>query len=891
MNAERKRLEEQRKGKVNWRLWGPYLAERAWGTVREDYSPGGSAWEYFDHDQARSRAYRWNEDGLGGICDERQRLCLALALWNGKDPILKERAFGLTGNQGNHGEDVKEYYFYLDATPSHSFLRYTYKYPQAEYPYERLVEENRRRSRHDGTFSLLDAGAFEENRYWDVELTYAKIDAEAVQLRITIHNRGPEKATLHLLPTLWFRNTWSWGGGEGDRPRITAVETPSGAAWCVSATHPELGTYNLYGRTAADLLFTDNESNAEKLWNAPNSSAFVKDAFHRRVVEGDSTAVNRSLEGTKFAAWSVHEIAGGDFAQLDYLLTTPRNHFPLVGFKPFKNFERVLDERKTEADTFYHDILPDAAAEEAGILRQAMAGLVWSKQFYHCDIVRWLEGDAVPPPESRKRGRNSHWRHLKAADIISMPDTWEYPWFAAWDLAFHAVAMALIDIDLAKEQLELLLTDRYLHPSGQIPAYEWSFGDVNPPVHAFAALECYRIEEAQRGAGDRGFLLRVFNKLILNYGWWLNRKDPGNRSVFGGGFMGLDNISVYDRSQPLPHGYSLRQADATGWMAMFALNLTVIALELAQEDPAYEEMAIQIHGQFFAIAKTVHGYNDLGLALWDRHESFFKDAVETPAGMHHLPVYSWVGLIPLFGCEVVGAGKLEKLPRYREFLMGHAGGFHDGNIVCACPYTVNSRGEHLFTLTEPANIPTIVERVLDAGQFLSPHGVRSLSRVHAERQDLGEIPGLGAVSISYDPGESSTGLFGGNSNWRGPVWFPLNYILVSALDRFQRYLGDSFTVIAPALGGELVTMGKAADIIAGRLIDLFRRDEQGLRPAFPRESPFQHDPHWRDLILFHEYFHGETGHGLGASHQTGWTALVANLICRQHEKNAGRKAG
>ena len=887
MNAERRRLDGQRNGNENWRLWGPYLAERAWGTVREDFSPGGEAWEYFDHEQARSRAYRWNEDGLGGICDEQQRLCLSLALWNGRDPILKERAFGLTGNQGNHGEDVKENYFFLDGTPSHSYLKYLYKYPQSAFPYTQLVEENHRRSRTEPPFSLLDSGAFADDRYWDIEMTYAKADHEAVLLRITIHNRGPDAATLHLLPTLWFRNTWSWGDEAPSKPVITSIEPPSGADWGISAQHPTLGEYHLYGREQAELLFTENETNNEKLWGAPNSSPFTKDAFHDRVVSDESSAVNPARQGTKCAAWSIVHVAAGESQHLDLILTTPRYHLPLIEYKPFNKFNDILAERLEETDLFYRDILPRGTIEETAILRQLTAGLVWSKQFYSYDVRRWLDGDLVTPPDGRRHGRNSPWQHLAASNIFAMPDTWEYPWFAAWDLAFHAIAMAQFDIDFAKDQLELLLSDRYIHPNGQIPAYEWSFSDVNPPVHAFAALECYRVEQRQRGSGDRGFLLRVFNKLLLNYAWWLNRKDEDSRSVFEGGFMGLDNISVYDRSQPLPEGCSLKQADATGWMAMFALNLTVIALELAENDQAYEEMAIQIHSQFFSIAAASHGGNEAGIALWDPTDSFFKDAVVTTSGAYHLPVYSWVGLIPLFGCELVASERLERLPRYREFLMGHAGGVYNGQMVCACPHTVNGRGEHLFTLTQPADLPAIMARVLDQTQFLSPYGIRSLSKEHETRQDLGDIPGLGAIHISYEPGESLSGLFGGNSNWRGPIWFPLNFMLIRALDRFHSYLGDTFTVAVPGREVEPITLGKAADMLADRLTGIFRRNEEGLRPAFARESPFQDDPHWRELILFHEYFHGETGEGLGAAHQTGWTALAANMITRRYDKTSG----
>ena len=940
MNAEQKRLEARRTGREDWRLWGPYLAERAWGTVREDYSADGTAWEHFTHDQARSRAYRWSEDGLAGLCDRDQRLCLALALWNGRDPILKERAFGLTGNEGNHGEDVKELYFYLDATPTASCLRYLYKYPQEEYPYALLAAEARRRTRQDPAFQLLDTGVFQGNRYWDVEVEYAKLDPGAVLARITAHNRGPDAATLHLLPTLWFRNTWSWAGAgeEAPKPQLYAVDPPAGAVWAVHAEHPELGAYHLFGAQAAELLFTENETNFERLWNAPNPGTYVKDAFHRRVVGEEEGAANPARTGTKCAAWSVVTAAAGESASVDLILASqpgeaygseahegaraealerldrerrpkgtrakpgsgsqgPRGTGPsladlLFGAPArkgsFRGFDRVLGARRAEADAFYEALLPGATPEDAAIHRQALAGLLWSQQFYHYDVARWLGGDAVPPPEGRKQGRNRAWRHLKAADVIAMPDTWEYPWFAAWDQAFHCVALALVDLDLAKEQVEVLLSHRYQHPNGQVPAYEWSFGDVNPPLQAWAALECFASERDRRGAGDRDFLHRVFHKLLLNYGWWLNRKDPDGRAVFEGGFMGLDNISVYDRSRPLPPGYSLKQADASGWMAMYALNLTAMAIELAQEEPAYEDLAIQLHGQFFAIAEAMHGWAESGVALWDAGDRFFKDAVATPHGNYPLSVFSWVGLIPLFGAEVVGPDPLENLPRYREFLQGHAGGLYNGRIVCACPHTENPGGDHLFSLALPANLPDILGRVLNEAEFLSPHGVRALSRSHADGHSLGDVPGLGEVSIPYEPGESESGLFGGNSNWRGPVWMPLNFLLVRALETLHRYLTGSFTVAAPALGHQPVTLGEAADLLSERLIGLFRRNGRGLRPVFPEDSPFQHDPHWEDLLLFHEYFHGETGQGLGAAHQTGWTALVANLLVREYERR-GRK--
>jgi len=886
MSKERQRLENQLKGKENWRLWGPYLAERAWGTVREDYSPDGDAWEDFSHDQARSRAYRWNEDGLGGLCDEGQRLCFAVALWNGRDPILKERPFGLTGKEGNHGEDVKECYFYLDGTPSHSYLRYLYKYPREEYPYARLLEENKRRRRSDPPFNLPDTGVFADNRYWDIEVTYAKDSPERLMIRIEAHNRGSDEATLHLLPTLWFRNTWSWGGENGTKPRLYKGEAPEGAAWALWSDHPELGVYHLYGKTPAELLFTENESNFHRLWGVDNPAPFVKDAFHDAIVHGRKGAVNLQMTGTKCAASHRLDVPPGSSARIDLVMAahSDREHAGGTFFSrsgdPFELFEKTLETRRSEADDFYGEILPGAPEDDARILRQAVSGLVWNKQFYHYLVDRWLDGDRVRPPESRKSGRNARWRHMKGADVISMPDTWEYPWFAAWDLAFHAVALSLVDVDFAKEQIELLLSHRYLHPNGSIPACEWAFDDANPPVHAWAALECFRAERRQGRGGDLSFLRRVFNKLVLNYGWWLNRKDPDNRSIFEGGFLGLDNISVYDRSKPLPRGYSLKQADASGWMAMFALNLTAMAVELAREDPAYEDMAIQFHSQFFAIVNAIHGYTETGVSLWDDRDRFFKDAVTGPRGTYHLPVFSWVGLIPLFGCEIIEGEPLKKVPRYTAFLAEHAGGTYDGRIVCACPHTENLRGEHLFSAMLPSDLPAVMERVLNPEEFLSPCGIRSLSKIYGTATDLGDAPGLGSITIQYEPGESGRDLFGGNSNWRGPVWMPLNFLMVGALDKLHRYLTDSFTVPAPVLGDRQVTLSQAADLIAGRLMGLFRRNERGKRPVFPEDSPFQDDPHWKELLLFHEYFHGETGVGLGAAHQTGWTALVANLLKR-----------
>ncbi len=879
LDPERQRLEDQRRGKADWRLWGPYLSERAWGTVREDYSPDGEAWDFFPHLHAPSRAYRWSEDGLGGLSDDNQLLCLAVALWNGRDPILKERAFGLTGNQGNRGEDVKEYYFYVDATPSHGYLRYLYKYPQAEYPYARLVEENARRGRDQPPFNLIDAGVFDEGRYWDVEVHYAKAGPEEVHARIVAHNRGPETATLHLLPTLWFRNTWSWGEPAA-KPTLKAAKPPSGTAWAVRADHPDLGTYRLYGRQPAEPLFTENETNSGLLWGDLTPPPYVKDAFHARVIKGQAQAVNPDQTGTKFAAWHTLHVAPGQRSRVELVLSSEKMR------EPFARSEVTFSSRQSEANVFYDSLLPEAGPEDHRIMRQALAGMIWCKQLFHYDVERWLDGDQVLPPDARRAGRNRHWQHFKARDVISMPDTWEYPWFAAWDLAFHCAALALVDVDFAKDQIELMLEERYLHPNGQIPAYEWNFGDVNPPVHAWGALKVFRAERVQRGAGDRHFLARVFHKLLLNYAWWINRKDADGHNVFEGGFLGLDNISVFDRSHPLPAGYSLKQADATGWMAMFALNMTVMALELTAEDPDYEDMAIQTYEQFLAIADTIGGHANGAVSLWDQDAGFFKDLIVTPDGeTHRIDVYSWVGLIPLFATEVVDRRLLAAAPRFAEHLRRAKGGQFRGHTICACPEGANGRGEHLLALVDAAMLPRILARLLDETQFLSPYGIRSVSRIHAEYRDLGTLPGVGQALIEYVPGESNSPMFGGNSNWRGPVWMPTNYALVQAIEKFHRYLGDDFRVPVPCEGGRELTLNEIATLVAERLVDLYRRGGDGRIPALQSGPPFNDDPHWKDLSLFYEYFHAETGRGLGAAHQTGWTGLVANLVMRRYRKD------
>lgn len=876
-SAEHRRMEAQRQGQEDWHRWGPYLAERAWGTVREDYSADGTAWEHFDHEQSRARAYRWSEDGLGGISDEQQRLCFAISLWNGVDPILKERAFGLTGNQGNHGEDVKEVYFYLDATPSHSFLRYRYKYPQHAFPYRQLVEENARRSRSDPPFGLLDAGAFADNRYWDVEVAYAKAAPGQIHIRITAANRGPESAVLHLLPTLWCRNTWAWGeGGEG-KPQL-ALESATGAAWAVRATVDGLGEYHLYGRQTALPLFTENDSNAEMLWGQPNRTPYVKDAFHRRVVHGEEGAVNPARIGTKFAAWHTGTVESGHEVTLELVLSEQALS------EPFAATEEVFVAREHEADAFYRGILP-GDDQNLAILRQALAGMIWNKQFYHFDVARWLDGDLMRPPESRKTGRNRQWRHFHMQDVMSVPDSWEFPWFAAWDLSFHTLPLALVDIDFAKKQLEILLREDTLHPNGQIPAYEWAFGDVNPPVHAMGVLKVFRMEREQRGRGDLGFLRRTMHKLLLNYTWWLNAKDAEGHGVFEGGFLGLDNISVYDRSQPLPPGYRLKQADATGWVAMFALNMTMIALELAVEEPDYEEVALQCYSQFLSMANVMAGFVDHSTSLWDGRDGFFKDLIITPDGSRHrIDVFSMVGIIPLFACEIVEPRLLAASPRFEKMLMAHMGGMFDGHSICACPAHTNERGEHLLSLANHLMLPPILKRLLNEDEFLSPHGIRSVSRIHATHHDLGWLPAVGRAIIEYLPGESNTGLFGGNSNWRGPVWMPVNYMLIETLMKFHHYLGGNFKVEVPCMDDREMTLHEVSCLLVDRITAIYCRDANGQTPAFPSGSPHHSDPHWRDLLLFNEYYHGETGQGLGAAHQTGWTGLVANLLLMQHDK-------
>ena len=882
MTEEQKRLDEAREGKAPWRLWGPYLAECAWGTVREDYSARGDAWEHFPHDHARSRAYRWNEDGLLGICDLDQRLCFALALWNGQDAILKERIFGLTGPEGNHGEDAKEYWYYLDNLPSHAYMRALYKYPQRAFPYERLLEESRRRTRDDPEFELLDTGVFDEDRYWDVQVEYAKAAPDDVLIRVTAFNRGPNDAPLHLLPTLWFRNNWSWSH-HGAHPSLSLLPPGGGDAGClqVLADARTPGRYHWTCEGHPELLFTENETNTGRVFGSPNAQPYVKDAFHERVVHGREDAVNPARTGTKAAAWYRLSVPAGGTATVRMRLSA---HMYAPPQAAWEDFDAVFAKRMAEADEFHASLLqPEVSADERLVQRQAIAGLLWSKQFYHYDVHRWLTGDPAgpPPPEARWGGRNHAWLHLNNHDVVSMPDKWEYPWYAAWDLAFHCIPLALVDADFAKEQLVLLLREWYMHPNGQLPAYEWAFGDVNPPVHAWAAMRVYQIERRLRGGkGDVHFLERVFHKLLINFTWWVNRKDAEGRNVFQGGFLGLDNIGVFNRSEPLPGGGYLDQSDGTSWMAMYCLNMLAIALELAAHDDCYKDVATKFLEHFFHIAHAINDrpatLGDEGVDLWDNDDGFYYDLLHYDGWMAYVKVRSMVGLIPLLAVETMDAALLERLPGFRERLEWFLRNRPDLVGDAASVTKAGEMDRRLFAVVSEHRLRALLRRMLDEGEFLSPHGVRSVSRFHAEHPYRMELGGQ-AYEVRYEPAESRSGLFGGNSNWRGPVWFPINYLLVEALQKFDWYHGPSFTVECPVGSGRMLSLGEVATELSRRLISIFIR-HQGRRPVFGGVEKFQADPHWRDLIPFHEYFHGDDGAGLGASHQTGWTALVAKLI-------------
>src|SRR3989440_4051993 len=893
VNAEEKRLEESRARTAHWKRWGPYLSERAWGTVREDYSADGEAWDYLTHDHARSRAYRWNEDGIGGICDRHQAICFAPSLWNGRDLILKERLFGLTGKEGNHGEDVKEYYFYLDSTPTHSYMKFLYKYPQSEFPYARLVEENRRRGKGEPEFELLDTGVFDDDRYFDLFVEYAKLDVEDILVRVRVVNRGPEEATVHLLPHLWFRNTWAWDGRSA-RPQLRRAaslkakgnggDSSHARAAVVEAAHDVYGDRYLYCEGEPELLFTENDTNARRLYAAPDGS-FAKDGIGDYVCGGVSGAVNPEGRGTKAAAHYVLTVApGGErVVRLRFTEEPPSSVDEAFG----EEFERTVETRRREADEFYASVIPEHLSEDAkGVMRQSFAGLLWSKQFYHYVVKQWLDGDPAQPspPEEHRRGRNGEWKHLYNSDVLSMPDKWEFPWFAAWDLAFHCVPLALVDTDFAKEQLILMLREWYMHPNGQLPAYEWNFSDVNPPVHAWAALRVYKIEKKRRdGVGDCAFLERVFHKLMLNFTWWVNRKDAEGNNIFEGGFLGLDNIGVFDRSRPLTSGDHLEQCDGTSWMAMYTLNLLAIAMELAREDPTYEDVASKFWEHFVYIAYAMNNVGPDNYSLWDEREGFYYDVLHTLDGAHFpLKVRSMVGLIPLFAVETLDPDTLERLPGFKKRMEWFIENRPDLTDNVASMKTPGMQGRRLLAVADRERLRSVLRFMLDEREFLSPYGVRSVSRRHLADPFVLTLGGE-EHRVDYDPAESTNGLFGGNSNWRGPVWFPVNYLIIESLQKFHYYFGDDFRVECPTASCRSLSLWEVAAELSRRLSRIFLRGDEGRRPVFGGSLKFQNDPHWRDHLLFYEYFHGDTGMGLGASHQTGWTGLVAKLLQQSGE--------
>ena len=883
MTQEQQRLQQDRERVAYWKRWGSYLSDRQWGTVREDYSHDGEAWNYFPHDHARSRVYRWGEDGIAGISDTRQRLCFAIALWNGNDPILKERLFGLTGNEGNHGEDVKEYYFYLDNTPTHSYMKFLYKYPQQAFPYTQLIEENRRRSRLEPEFELLDTGIFKDDRYFDVFVEYAKAAPEDILIQITIVNRSQEASTLQLLPTLWFRNLWDWQP-EMERPTMKVVNSDANLSR-IEARHPTLGTRWLDCEGVAELLFTDNETNNERLFGTANHFPYVKDGINNYVINGRKNAVSPDRIGTKFAANYSLSFAPGETKTVRLRLSD-RSQISEPFSEEFVGvastlWNRIFQTRKQEADEFYQAACPFTMSEDdRNIQRQAFAGLLWSKQYYQYSVHDWLKGDPgqPSPPAERKTGRNHEWTYLFSEDIISMPDKWEYPWFAAWDLGFHLIPLAQIDPDFAKLQLDRLTREWYMHPNGQLPAYEWKFSDVNPPVQAWAALQVYLIEQKSCGQGDRAFLQRVFHKLMLNFTWWVNRKDISGKNVFQGGFLGLDNIGIFDRSAELPTGGYLNQADGTSWMGMYCLNMLRIALELAKADNTYEDIASKFFEHFLYIADAIDGIGEADIALWDEEDGFYYDALNLPDGRQlPLKVRSMVGLIPLYAVAVLELETLEKFPGFKRRMDWFIRNRHDLKDNVACMETPGTGARRLLAIAYRSKLQRILQRLLDENEFFSPFGIRAVSKYHQDHPYCLKLDGHDYY-IHYEPAESSTGLFGGNSNWRGPVWFPVNYLIIESLWRFYTYFGDDFKVECPTGSGIEMTLKEVAIVISERLIAIFQQDKSGRRPVYGGIDKFQTDPHWRDYILFHEYFHGDNGAGLGASHQTGWTGLVATLI-------------
>jgi hypothetical protein len=882
-NPESLRLAAANAGREAWRRWGPYLSERQWGTVREDYSPHGNAWDYFPHDHARSRAYRWGEDGIAGVSDEQQRLCLSVALWNGCDPILKERLFGLTNGEGNHGEDAKELYYYVDATPTHSYLKMLYKYPQRAFPYTALVEENRRRGKDQPEFELLDTGVFDDDRYFDVEVEYGKAGPDDILLRVTVHNRGPEAAALRVVPQLWFRNTWSWKP-DAVRPTLSAINGHG-----VLASHPDLGDFRLSCDGDPELLFCDNDTNGRRLYGQTEATGFFKDGISDYIVHGDQGAVNPARTGTKAAAHYTILVPAQRSSVLRLRLRRQRANSPAVA--PFENFDAVFAARITESDGFYAELQRDISDPDARLVqRQALAGMIWSKQFFYYDVPEWLKGDPAtpPPPSGRRHGRNREWLHLNNADIISMPDKWEYPWYAAWDLAFHCIPLAMVDAEFAKAQLVLLTREWYMHPNGQLPAYEWAFGDVNPPVHAWATWRVFQIDRKQRGdAGDLPFLERVFHKLLLNFTWWVNRKDAQGRNVFQGGFLGLDNIGVFDRSAPLPTGGHIDQADGTSWMAMYSLNLMRIALELARHNHVYEDIATKFFEHFLHIAEAMNNIGDEGIGLWCEDDEFYYDVLNLPNGdSRALRIRSMVGLIPLYAVEVLSSELLDEVPEFKRRLEWFLNYRPDLAKLVSRWAEPGMKHRHLLSLLRGHRMKCLLRRMLDETEFLSDYGVRAISRHHLDHPyeyHSGDIH----MGVRYEPAESSSGLFGGNSNWRGPIWMPVNYLLIESLQKFHHYYGDEFKMECPTGSGKFLTLAEIAAELSRRLTRVFLKDENGERPVLRYHAKLSRDPHFRNLVLFHEYFHGDTGRGVGASHQTGWTGLVAKLL---HPRDDGSSA-
>ena len=894
---EHERLEQARTGEVPWKAWGPYLSERQWGTVREDYSSGGDAWNYFPHEQARSRAYRWGEDGIAGICDDRQRLCLALALWNGADPILKERMFGLTNSEGNHGEDVKEYWFYLDSTPTHSYLKCQYKYPQRAFPYHDLASTNASRSKLEMEYELLDTGIFDEDRYFDVVVEYAKGGHDDILMLVTAYNRGPDAATLHLLPTLWFRNTWSWGY-DVPKPTLKAVDGEPGVA-AASASHTELGEWLLRADSSAQLLFCENETNNERLFGVPNASPYVKDAINEFVVGASAEAVNPNRVGTKVAAHHVLEVAPGASAEIRVRLTAGAGADTEASSKgkPLgREFDRVFKTRRDEADQFYATLIPSTLNPDAAmVMRQALAGLLWGKQYYEYNVHQWLHEHGVDPWDPNAPAssvRNVPWFHMVSRDVISMPDKWEYPWFAAWDLAFHCAPISLVDVDFAKQQVELLLDTRYLHPNGQIPAYEWNFSDVNPPVTAWAALHVFEREAEIRGEGDYEFLARVFGRLLTNFTWWVNRKDPDDRNLFQGGFLGLDNIGIFDRSSPLPGGGTLEQADGTAWMALYCQWMLQIASELVKHDPVYRDMAVKFVTHFEWISLAMNPPHS-DTELWDEQDGFYYDVMRMPDGQTiPLKVRSLVGLLPLCAATVFDPEVADRYPMFTERIAEFIRAFSDAVPSLAHLPGPNPEGRRMTSLVDEQRLRRILSIMLDEDEFLGAHGIRAISRRHLEQPSIFDWGGQ-EYNVHYLPAESDTGMFGGNSNWRGPVWFPMNVVILRGLAQLHRYYGDRLKVECPTGSGHEMNLDEVAAEIATRLATTFTNDENGRRPVYGGIEKFQTDPHWHDLIPFHEYFHGDNGAGIGASHQTGWTGTVAllYLIGAGAQTEAGATSG